>query len=116
MSEKLTKDDLMWTIDEIDNYGRLRVSHVENHYSDSTGYGDDLLMKLMRVVKEQRKLLDKYARLTAKLTGASRPRARREWIKKWANFWNDDFYSHKTSRHVEPYIEEMLEEIGVVVE
>ena len=44
-----------------------------------------------------------------------KPRVTREWIKKWADFWNDDFFSHKTSEHVEPHIEAMLEELGIEV-
>jgi len=86
MSEKLTEKELLFALDDrfrTTSRNRNKQAHaqlreiVENHYSDSTGYGD-LLTKLTHIIEEQRKLLDEYAELAAKLTGASRPRARRE--------------------------------------
>ena len=50
-----------------------------------------------------------------RLTQQQKPRVSREWVKRWASFWNDDFFDHKSSNHTEAHVKEMLAEINVEV-
>jgi len=45
-----------------------------------------------------------------------KPKVDKNFMKVWADFWNDDFYCITGSSHTKAHIEKMLEEAGVEVE
>ena len=41
-----------------------------------------------------------------------KPKVSREYIVRWANFWNDDFYG-KGIAHTQAHVKEMMRDLGV---
>ena len=108
MSEKLTKEELLkWLDDRRKQYeSRLHSLYPEHMHKRLLENYDEADQCLGEIVEWA------YAR---GIPQQQKPKVSREWIKKWASLWNDNFYDHKSSKHVEPHIEKMLEEIDVEI-
>jgi len=111
MSEKLGEKELVHTLNKV--FDRYIPNAADDEAQDLAIQAHNQLKEIIEWWSMRN---DWPKEIALKFGTQQKPSVTREWIKKWANFWNDDFYSHKTSKHVEPHIEAMLEELGIEIE